>query len=334
MAIFIFVNVVSGSSGALGCGGGRTTSVRFRTLQVRGPKSMVTYIRFSITESDLAFATNASKKITASDVVQCARSSALADMTAFAFDGTCMAYQFNSKPCSCHGGEKVIYVANSSISYAPPATVPFSTALYINTTVENIEFKQYQLANFFSDVFSDFVYSLEGSVVDSYQYSYFIPRENGRYNVASYYILDVASCVTDTPCGLPVFVNTIWPTYYILNECGKTIRLPPLNPGGRFMVFSHPGFGCLAFPDGPTYNCSVTFTTAATLVLNYYGYFSGADGSCGGYTLGLETSSPERSGQVNWCTDRWVGESDSVTFLLRGTAAAKTFKAGFSVSMR
>ncbi|XP_018014363.1 uncharacterized protein LOC108671344 [Hyalella azteca] len=208
------VNVVTGSSGAHGCGGGRTTSVRFRSLQVRGPKSMVTYLRFSITESDLTFASNASKEITASDAVQCARSSALADMTAFAFNGTCTAYQFNSKPCSCHGGEKVIYVANSSISYGPPATVPFSTAPYINTTVKDIEFKEYQLVNFFSNVFSQRVQSFE-NVINSYPNYYVFPREDGGHEALDYFFLDVASCVTDTPCGMPVLVSRTRQTYYM-----------------------------------------------------------------------------------------------------------------------
>ncbi|XP_018010922.1 uncharacterized protein LOC108668253 [Hyalella azteca] len=325
------VNVASRSSGLQGCRA-TTTSVRFRTLTMRGPKSMVTYRRLPITASDLASVTTASNNIAASDVVQCARMSALANMTAFAFDGTCTAYQFNRKLCSCLGGEKVIYVANSSVSYGPPATVPFSTAPYINTTVENIVFKKYQLVNFFSDVLSQDLQSFDGYAVQNPQYYYVLPREDG-FNAAPVYYLDVASCVTDTPCGMPVLVNTIWPTYYILNECGKTIQLSPQNRGDKFLVYSHPGLGCKAFPDGPTYNCNVTFTSPTTLFVLYAGYFSGADGSCDGYTLGLERILHGTSENVNLCTDEWRDIFDSVTITLRGTAAAKTFKAGFSFYM-
>ncbi|XP_047739620.1 uncharacterized protein LOC108677726 isoform X2 [Hyalella azteca] len=241
-------------------------------------------------------------------------------MTAFAFSGICTAYQFNRQHCSCLGGEKVIYVANSSISYGPPATVvPFRTAPYINTTVENIEFKQYQLVNFFSDVFSTVMKSFDG--------------EYGGYNAAHFVYLDVAFCVTDSPCGMPVLVNTTSPTYYILNECGNTIQLSPLNDGLLYS-YSHPGFGCKAFPDGPTYNCSVTFTTANTRSFFYYGYFSGADGSCDGYTLGLEATWADTSKNVDLCSTAKLSEPfNSVTITLRGTAAAKTFKAGFSIYM-
>ncbi|XP_018013616.1 uncharacterized protein LOC108670652 [Hyalella azteca] len=182
---------------------------------MRGPTSMMTYRRLQITANDLAFATTASKNITASDVVQCARMSALANMTAFAFDGTCTAYQIKWKPCSCPDGEKVIYVANSSISYGPPATVPFSTAPYINTTVEKIELKQYQLVNFFSDIFSQALKSFEGDAVKNYADDFVFPRKDGGYNSAPFSVLDVASCVTDTPRGMPVLVSTIHPTYYI-----------------------------------------------------------------------------------------------------------------------
>ncbi|XP_047741273.1 uncharacterized protein LOC125179447 isoform X1 [Hyalella azteca] len=242
------VNVVSGSSGAHGCGGGRTTSVRFRSLQVRGPKSMVTYLRFSITESDLAFATNASKKITASDVVQCARTSALA-------------------------------------------------------------------------------------VVDSYQLFYVFPREDDDHNAVTFFGLDIDSCVTDTLCGMPVLVNITHLTYYILNECGNTIQLPPQNSETFIAVFSHPGFGCKAFPDGPTYNCSVTFIAATLRDFYYYGSFFGTNGSCDGYTLGLERIYSGISENVNLCTDKWNGNIATATFILRGTAAAKMFKAGFTVFM-
>ncbi|XP_018012673.1 uncharacterized protein LOC108669774 [Hyalella azteca] len=326
------VNVASRSSGLQGCRA-TTTSVRFKTLTMRGPKSMVIYRRLSITTSNLAFATTASKIIAASDVAQCARMSALADMTAFVFNGTCTAYQFNKKLCSCHGGEKVIYVADSSISYGPPATVTLSTAPYINTTVENVEFKQYQLVNFFSDVLSRVVTSIDGKVVKKYQSNYVFSREDGGYNAISFSDLDLASCVTDTSCGgMPILVNTTHLTYYILNECGKTIQLPPRSSVVEYIaVFSHPGFGCKAFPDGPNYNCSVTFKAANRLSLIYSGYFSGADGSCDGYTLSLERSSYGISDNVNLCSRGWDGSSDSVTFILRGTAAAKKFKVGFSV---
>ncbi|XP_018007320.1 uncharacterized protein LOC108665108 [Hyalella azteca] len=322
------LNVASRSSGLQGCRA-TTTSVRFRTLTMRGPKSMVTYRRLSITASDLVSLTIASQNIAASDVAQCARLSALANMTAFAFDGTCTTYQFNRKLCSCLGGEKVIYVANSSISYGPPATVPFSTAPYINTTVRNLEVKEYQLVNFFSDVFSQVLEPFYTDDVRALQYLYVFPGEDGGFNALDKVYLDVASCVTDVPCGVPIFVTTIWPTYYILNECGKTIQIPTLNSGERISVFSHPGFGCKTFPDGPTYNCNVTFTTATTLGIGYYGYFSGIDGSCDGYTLGAEKILSGTSENVNLCTDKWGKHFDSVTITLRGTAAAKTFKAGF-----
>ncbi|XP_047739537.1 uncharacterized protein LOC125178853 [Hyalella azteca] len=225
-------------------------------------------------------------------------------MTAFAFNGTCTAYEFNSKLCSCLGGEKVIYVANSSISYAPPATVPFSTAPHINTTVENIELKQYQLVNFFTDVFSQLLYPYD-VVISVHQYYYAFPREDGNYNALNSAYLDVASCVTDTPCGMPVLVNTTWPPYYILNECGKTIQLSFQKKGDTFSVYSHPGFGCKAFPDGPTNNCNVTFTTTGTMYLSYYGYFSGTDGSCDGYTLGVEPIRSGTSEKVDLCIYPW-----------------------------
>ncbi|XP_047741274.1 uncharacterized protein LOC125179447 isoform X2 [Hyalella azteca] len=244
-----------------------------------------------------------------------------------------MAYQFNSKPCSCHGGEKVIYVANSFISYGPPATVPFSTAPYINTIVKNIEFKQYQLVNFFSDVSSKFVKSFEGYVVDSYQLFYVFPREDDDHNAVTFFGLDIDSCVTDTLCGMPVLVNITHLTYYILNECGNTIQLPPQNSETFIAVFSHPGFGCKAFPDGPTYNCSVTFIAATLRDFYYYGSFFGTNGSCDGYTLGLERIYSGISENVNLCTDKWNGNIATATFILRGTAAAKMFKAGFTVFM-
>ncbi|XP_018007639.1 uncharacterized protein LOC108665400 [Hyalella azteca] len=327
------VNVASRSSGLQGCRA-TTTSVRFRTLTMRGPKSMVTYRRLTISANDLAFATTASNNIAASDVVQCARMSALANMTAFAFDGTCMAYQFNRKLCSCLGGEKVIYVANSSISYGPPATVPFSTAPYINTTVEGIEFRQYRLVNFFSDVFSQVLKSFDVNALNIYEDYYLFPREGGGYNAAQSVYLDLASCVTDVPCGVPVLISTTRPTYYILNECGKTIQLSPQNEGDQILVYSHPGFGCKAFPDGPTYNCNVTFTTPTTLGLGYFGYFSGADGSCDGYTLGLETSGSSNILDLCTAANGWLDPlNQPLTITLRGTAAAKTFKAGFTVTM-
>ncbi|XP_047736941.1 uncharacterized protein LOC108666627 isoform X2 [Hyalella azteca] len=305
------VNVASRSSGLQGCRA-TTTSVRFRTLTMRGPKSMVTYRRFPITASDLAWVTNASQVITATDVVQCARKSALADMTAFAFDGACTTYKFNSKPSSCLVGEKVIYLANSSISYGPPATVPFGTAPYIKTTVENIEFKQYQLVNFFSDLFSN------SALMQPFE------SEGGNIAVHSG-ALDVASCVTDTPCGLPVLVNTTRLTYYILNECGNTIQLAENT---EILVFSHPGFGCKAFPDGHTYNCSVTFTAAKLREYQSAGLFAGADGSCDGYTMSAQKNSNEN---LDLCKPLKPGSFYNITIAIRGTVAAKTFKAGFFI---
>ncbi|KAA0184903.1 hypothetical protein HAZT_HAZT011704 [Hyalella azteca] len=75
----------------------------------------------------------------------------LAGMAGFSFNGTCTAYKFGSKLCSCSPGEEVVYVTNASAFFGPPSAVPLSAAPYINTTVENIPFKQYRILKFVAD---------------------------------------------------------------------------------------------------------------------------------------------------------------------------------------
>ncbi|XP_047737248.1 uncharacterized protein LOC108682343, partial [Hyalella azteca] len=146
------VNVVTGRPGPLGCGAKTSTSVRFRSLTMPGSKSLVTYRRFSISTLKVTDAVNVTKRMSATDVVQCARLAAMEDMAGFSFNGTCTAYKFGKKFCSCSTEEPVIYVTDSSISYGTPSSVPFSAAPYANVTVENTGLKQYKLVNFLMNV--------------------------------------------------------------------------------------------------------------------------------------------------------------------------------------
>ncbi|XP_018011389.1 uncharacterized protein LOC108668655 [Hyalella azteca] len=320
------VNVVTGRPGPLSCGAVTSTSVRFRSLTMPGSKSLVTYRRFSISTLKLTAAVNATKRMSATDVVQCARQAALEDMAGFSFNGTCTAYKFGEKLCSCSTAEPVIYVTDSSVTYETPSSVPFSAASYVNVTVENTGFKQYKLVNFFLDV-------IENNIAQPPDISrgaatlYFFPQDDGIYKAIRRPYLDLASCVTDSPCGIPVLVNNTLPAYYLLNECGRTIELTAdLSKSDFVIVYSHPGFGCKAFPDGPAYNCTVTFTSTTTLVFKFVGfYFDAAAATCDGYTL---RASYDTTPDADFCTVVKDGRGNT-TFTLLGQALAKTFKAGF-----
>ncbi|XP_018017749.1 uncharacterized protein LOC108674324 [Hyalella azteca] len=145
-------NVVLGSSAPLSCGRRTSTSVRFRTLVVSGPSSVVTYRRLTVTAGNLTAAVNETKAITATDVVQCAKKAALVGMAGFSYNGTCTAYKFGLKLCSCSPGEEVVYVTNASVSSGSPSAMPLSAVPYVNTTVGNIQLKQYRLLKLFADV--------------------------------------------------------------------------------------------------------------------------------------------------------------------------------------
>ncbi|XP_018015513.2 uncharacterized protein LOC108672380 [Hyalella azteca] len=321
-------NVFLTSSAPLSCGTRTSTSVRFRTLVVPGPSSVVTYRRLGVKASDLAAAVNETKAITATDVVQCAKKAALAGMAGFSFNGTCTAYKFGSKLCSCSPGEEVVYVTNASAFFGPPSAVPLSAAPYINTTVENIPFKQYRILKFVADDAEVEVFSSAGVAQYFAFEAYFIPRDDGNYYGVPVAVLDLAYCVTDSSCGLPVLVYATYSTYYILNECGNTITLTASPSHFYVTAFSHPGYGCKAFPDGPTYNCSVTFTAASNFSLGLFGrHFIGSDGSCDGYNL---TASYGATQDANFCIPKLeIHRIRSVTLTLRGAALANTFKGGF-----
>ncbi|XP_018019036.2 uncharacterized protein LOC108675527 [Hyalella azteca] len=294
-----------------------------------GSKSLVTYRRFSISTLKVTAAVNATKRMSATDVVQCARQAALEDMAGFSFNGTCTAYRFGKKLCSCSTEEPVIYVTNSSISYGTPSSVPFSAAPYVNVTVENTGLKQYQLVNFFMDVIENKIIEPTDIPGAALEYSFF-PQDDGTYKSIFIQGVDLASCVTDSPCGLPVLVFITYPTYYLLNECGRTIELTAdLSKSDFVIVYSHPGFGCKAFPDGPTYNCTVTFTSNTTLAFIFLGfYFDAAAATCDGYTL---RASYDTTPDADFCTVAKDGRGNT-TITLRGQALAKTFKAGFFFS--
>ncbi|XP_018010083.2 uncharacterized protein LOC108667552 [Hyalella azteca] len=286
----------------------------------------MTYRRFSISTLNMTAAVNATKRMSAMDVVQCARQAALEDMAGFSFNGTCTAYRFGKKLCSCSTEEPVIYVTNSSVSYETPSTVPFSAAPYVNVTVENTGFKQYKLVNFFLDVIATpIVPPLYIPYVAPY--GHIFPQDDGTYRGIGISDLDLASCVTDSPCGLTVLVSTTRPAYYLLNECGRTIELTAdFSKSDRVMVYSHPGFGCKAFPDGPAYNCTVTFTsTTSTFGFIFSGeYFMDAAKTCDGYTLRATSGSKS----IDLCLNN-LSVNGKTTITLRGQALAKAFKAGF-----
>ncbi|XP_018019984.1 uncharacterized protein LOC108676422 [Hyalella azteca] len=230
-------------------------------------------------------------------------------MDAFSFEGNCTAYKFRGKLCPCLKGEKVVYLTNASISNGSISTVPLSVAPYANTTVNNFVFKQYQLQQqLLSVVSSKFMAPIE-KIGDFIYLAYLFPREDGSYNGIFVYHLDVASCVSDTPCGLPVIFVMTLPTYYFLNECGNTIDLDLTPSPIGWTVFSHPGFGCKPFPDGPTYNCTITFMGASNFV--YIGFLTGNDGSCDGYTAKV-TYSPNGMTQQDsdLCIDEMVSGWD------------------------
>ncbi|XP_018027447.1 uncharacterized protein LOC108682725 [Hyalella azteca] len=150
--------------------------------------------------------------MSATDVVQCARQAALEDMAGFSFNGTCTAYRFGKKLCSCSTEEPVIYVTNSSISYGTPSSVPFSAAPYVNVTVENTALKLYQLVNVVQAVFQP-EFMPQSAIPLAASNVHLFPQDNGTYRGIFIAELDVASCVTDSPCGITVLVTTILPSY-------------------------------------------------------------------------------------------------------------------------
>ncbi|XP_018007026.1 uncharacterized protein LOC108664844 [Hyalella azteca] len=249
-------------------------------------------------------------------------------MAGFSFNGTCTAYRFGKKLCSCSTEEPVIYVTNSSISYETPPSVPFSAAAapYVNVTVENTGFKLYQLVNVVQAVFQPNI--IPPSAVPGVAPNlHLFPQDNGTYRGVFTAELDVASCVTDSPCGIIVLVSVTYPAYNLLNECGRTIELTAdLSKAVNVYVYSHPGFGCKAFPDGPTYNCTVTFTsTFSNFGYQFFGKKFDTATACDGYSLRVTDGTKL---DADMCTDN-VGGKGNTTFTLQGQALAKTFKAGF-----
>ncbi|XP_047736430.1 uncharacterized protein LOC125177889 [Hyalella azteca] len=256
-------------------------------------------------------------------------------MDAFSFEGNCTAYKFRGKLCPCLKGEKVVYLTNASISNGSISTVPLSVAPYVNTTVNNVVFKQYQLQQQLLSVVSSKLMVPPERLSTVFNSAYLFPQEDGSYNGIMVYNLDVASCVTDTTCGLPVLFRITVPTYYFLNECGNTIDLDLTPSQLGWAVFSHPGFGCKPFPDGPTYNCTATFKSVISAKLFVYtGFLTGNDGSCDGYTAKV-TYGPIGMTQQDsdFCIDKLNGGGNVITITLRGSATAKTFKAGFNFQL-
>ncbi|XP_018008954.2 uncharacterized protein LOC108666562 [Hyalella azteca] len=124
--------------------------------------------------------------MSATDVVQCARQAASADMAGFSFNGTCTAYKFGEKLCSCSTAEQVIYVTDSSVSYGTPSSVPFSAAPYVNVTVENTEFKQYKLVNVFLDVIENQIIEPNDKLLFDFLYDSFCLTPANIRKVAKY----------------------------------------------------------------------------------------------------------------------------------------------------
>ncbi|XP_018016265.1 uncharacterized protein LOC108673010 [Hyalella azteca] len=200
-------------------------------------------------------------------------------------------------------------------------------APYVNVTVENTAFKQYKLVNVFLDVIE--IQIIEPTeILGKAVFHNFFPQDDGTYKAIAISDLDLASCVTDSSYGLPVLVKTMFSAYYLLNECGKTIQTTAdFSKSQYVMVYSHPGFGCKAFPDGPAYNCTVAFTsTSSTFGYIFYGKYFDTAAACDGYSLRVTDGTTL---DEDICTDIKIG-SGNATITLRGQALAKTFKVGFS----
>ncbi|XP_018027443.1 uncharacterized protein LOC108682722 [Hyalella azteca] len=212
-----------------------------------------------------------------------------------------------------------------TVKHLVDAHLVYSAAPYVNVTIGNTRYKQYTLVNFFSDVIQSQIISTLDDPVAAALF-YFFPQDDGTYRSSGKFELDLASCVTDSPCGLPVLANGTFPTYYLLNECGKTIELTAdISKSQYVVVYSHPGFGCKAFPDGPSYDCTVTFTSTSLYFTFTGAHFKGAAAACDGYMLRATYGTTL---DADMCSDG-VSGSGNTTFTLRGQALAKTFKAGF-----
>ncbi|XP_047741339.1 uncharacterized protein LOC108666921 [Hyalella azteca] len=108
---------------------------------------------------------------------------------------------------------------------------------------------------------------------------------------------DLEFCMTADPCGFITQVpreRTAPAPIILLKNCSQTISLPDLSEGGIYLL-SHPGFGCLYYPDTPVNACSLklTYPTSNTTKLKIsssksFKDFLGTDG-CDGYSLEFDT---------------------------------------------
>ncbi|XP_018017212.1 uncharacterized protein LOC108673846 [Hyalella azteca] len=332
------VNLAPRAAGPLDCGRGKSRtpiSVSFRTLVVPGRKSVVTYRRHSLTADLLTSAVNRTLLLSAKDVVECARKSALADMAAFSFEGNCTAFTFREKLCNCLWGAKVIYLTDSSIT--PPKFVNSSAAPYINTTLGGVSAKQYNLLGFLlEEVSNNNVFQLkdENEAVDfvADSHAYIVPHEDGGYTGVYFFYFDLDSCLIDISCGRHVLLVAKYDSvvHHVLTECGKIIQVPA-DLSSALVLYSHPGVGCRPFPDGPHYNCTVTLTSVKTMSISFENVdFMGATGTCDGYTLSVRHNPNGAPIEKKLCLEDFSGgDGDDIAVTLSGTATNKTAKLGF-----